>query len=213
MSVAHRYNGVLFAWLKEGTKRGDRIVDFGSGIGEFCNRFVDAGYESVFSVEIDASMHSFNRCPCAVQLNEYENTFDMVYSCNVLEHIAEDGKTARELYEALKPGGRIKIFVPAKQVLYSEMDRAVGHYRRYEKRALVRMMEEAGFEITECRYFDFLGFLATLVYKWIKGSGTINQKSIAIYDRFIFPLSHMIDRMTGGRIVGKNLLLEGVKPL
>ena len=213
MSVAYRYNSVLFAWLKEGVECHERIVDFGSGIGEFCNRFVDEGYEAVYSVEIDPSMHPMNRCPSVKRIGEYDEKFDLVYSCNVLEHIEDDGKAVQELYQALKPGGRVKIFVPAKQVIYSEMDRSVGHCRRYEKQPLIQLMEEAGFQVTRCRYFDFLGFFAALVYKWIKGSGTISKDSVVTYDRYIFPISHFLDKVTRGSVIGKNLLLEGKKPL
>ena len=57
---------------------------------------------------------------------------------DVLEHVESDGETLRLLGKCLKPGGELIIKVPALNCLYSGMDKAIGHYRRYNKRALIK---------------------------------------------------------------------------
>jgi SAM-dependent methyltransferase len=41
-----------------------------------------------------------------------DNTFDVVFSHEVLEHVADDRLCARELVRVARPGGQIVIFVP-----------------------------------------------------------------------------------------------------
>jgi hypothetical protein len=56
---------------------------------------------------------------------------------------------------------------------------------------------------------DSLGVVATLLFKIFGSrSGTPSSSSVAIYDRFIFPVSLLVDRIAG-RWFGKNLLLVG----
>jgi hypothetical protein len=87
------------------------------------------------------------------------------------------------------------------------MDRAVGHVRRYRKRELRELVLGAGFRVTDCRYVDSLGFFAALAYRAVSRSGRLRPASVERYDRFVFPLSRVVDRLAA-RWVGKNLLLE-----
>ena len=112
----------------------------------------------------------------------------------------------RALLQQLKPGGRLAVYVPALSWLYTGMDRKVGHWRRYGRRELVQKLERAGFRVHSARYADSLGVPATLAFKLIDdGKGDVSPKTVAIYDKWIFPLSHLIDKLTGGRLLGKNL--------
>ena len=136
---------------------------------------------------------------------------DVIYTVNVLEHIEDDRAILRTLYSKLKSGGKLFIYVPAFQLLYSAMDKKVGHYRRYGRAELKSKVKDAGFRITDSRYADSLGFLASLVYKWQgNDSGDINRGALKAYDRFVFPLSRTIDVLTSS-FVGKNLSLVAEK--
>jgi predicted SAM-dependent methyltransferase len=134
------------------------------------------------------------------------------YTLNVLEHIVADDAAARALYEVLRPGGRLLVYVPAFNLLYSSMDRRVGHHRRYRRRTLVPLLEAAGFAIESARYCDSLGFLAALAFKAIGNrEGTIAPASVSLYDRVAFPLSRVLDRVTQ-RFFGKNILVVARRP-
>jgi hypothetical protein len=39
-----------------------------------------------------------------------------------------------------------------------------------------------------------------------RSSGRLNERTIVFYDRFLFPLSQVLDRLLG-RLLGKNLLV------
>ena len=88
---------------------------------------------------------------------------DTVVCLNVLEHIEDDRVTLRRLHDALVPGGRLVLLVPAHQWLYGAIDRAIDHYRRYERAGLVSRIEEAGFRVEHTAFFNRLGVLGWYV--------------------------------------------------
>lgn len=48
----------------------------------------------------------------------------------------------------------------------------------------------------------------TLLFKIIGNKeGKIRKSHIKFYDSFVFPLSRLLDRLTGGKLLGENLLL------
>ncbi len=71
-----------------------------------------------------------------------------------MEHIEDNAGTLRNLNRKLKLNeGRLYITVPAFSWLWSAEDVKVGHFRRYTLKQLVRLVEEAGFQIEYASYF------------------------------------------------------------
>lgn len=71
-------------------------------------------------------------------------TFDYLFAFEVLEHIEADFDALNSWVRFLKPGGRIVVSVPAHSRKFNDEDRAVGHYRRYERRQLEQLLAAAG---------------------------------------------------------------------
>src|ERR1051326_7254387 len=88
-------------------------------------------------------------------LRSYE--FDTVVCLNVLEHIKDDEAALRNLYDTLVPGGRLLLFVPADPTLFGTMDTQVGHYRRYSREELQRVIEAAGLTTDRITFMNRLG--------------------------------------------------------
>jgi SAM-dependent methyltransferase len=194
-----------------------RTLDFGAGFGALALIWREETRQSVECLEIDPEQLKVIKSRGFIgwnSLSAIEGKFDFIYSSNVLEHIENDVACLKELEVLLKKGGRIGIYVPAFMILFSDLDRSVGHYRRYGKRNLIEKMENAGFTILKCQYVDSLGFFASFLIKafgW-KATGNIgSSKSIKLYDSLVFPISRLIDRITLGKIFGKNLLLVAEK--
>ena len=78
---------------------------------------------------------------------------DTVVCLNVLEHVEDDHGGLRNMYTALKPGGRAIVLVPHGQEIFGTLDVALGHYRRYSHEELRGKMEQAGFRVD--RILDF----------------------------------------------------------
>jgi SAM-dependent methyltransferase len=214
MADAVNYTEFLVELVLSHATREDLILDFGAGIGTISRRVSARGYR-VSCVEPDpkqAAVLSESGLAVFRSLDQVgDGSLDYIYTLNVLEHIEDDRATLIALHGKLKRGGRLLIYVPAFEVLYSSMDRKVGHRRRYTRGSLRQLARDAGFRIQGARYADSLGFFASILYRWVGGeSGTINRRALVAYDRAIFPLSLVADRLLG-RVFGKNALLLGVK--
>jgi SAM-dependent methyltransferase len=72
---------------------------------------------------------------------------------DVLEHIEADVDALVRLREMLVAGGKIYLTVPSHRLLWSSADVQAGHYRRYTRKQLVRVLEKAGFEVEFDSYF------------------------------------------------------------
>ena len=66
---------------------------------------------------------------------------------DVLEHIEDDEGFLRTLADALAPGGRLYLTVPAHRALWSPEDVAAGHHRRYGPRTLRASLVAGGFAV------------------------------------------------------------------
>ena len=214
MKKATRYNDFLIGLIRKNAV-GDLALDHGAGAGTFAKP-VSEGDINVLCMEPDDTLRAEladSGLDVAASLEEIpDGSVDYAYTLNVLEHIEDDRKAIADLYRCLKPGGRILVYVPAFQILFSQMDDHVGHFRRYRRKPLIQVLRSVGFDVSQGRYVDSLGFLATLVYKLVGDrSGSVSPGSVAFYDSLIFPLSRVIDFLSVGSF-GKNLAIVATKP-
>lgn len=214
MALARNYNQFLVDKVLAVSQPQQLVVDFGAGAGTFSRPVAQAG-RRVVCVETDATLRQqlLNAGLQVVQDLEGlgDASVDCIYSLNVLEHIADDEAVLRTWGRKLKPGGQVFVYVPAFQLLYTSMDRKVGHLRRYTRGELQGKLERAGLRVTRCRHADSIGFAATLLYKLTdQGQGDINPRMLKLYDRAVFPLSALLD-LALGRLLGKNVYAVAVK--
>jgi SAM-dependent methyltransferase len=87
--------------------------------------------------------------------------FSLAGMFDVLEHIPDDCGVLRCMYNALTPGGRLLLGVPAHQSLWSYLDEVVSHCRRYELKDLQSKCIDAGFEVEYAT--EFMSFLYPLM--------------------------------------------------
>jgi ubiquinone/menaquinone biosynthesis C-methylase UbiE len=83
----------------------------------------------------------------------FDREFDVVTSCDVLEHIDDHQAVAHEFFRAVVPGGGIIITVPQHQWLWSAVDTYSHHRRRYQRHELVSIVEQAGFVVERVTSF------------------------------------------------------------
>lgn len=215
MQEAHNYNRYLLNLVTLEGRDAPIAIDFGAGIGTLANEFRKYGTR-VICIEPDSSLCQRLR---TMQFEAHdslssvpEQSVPYIYSLNVLEHIEDDLGALQELFRRLKPGGRLLVYVPAFEILFSSADERVGHKRRYTKNALVRRLKLAGFQVEQARYIDSLGFVVALLFKFVGNKeGRVNPLALKIFDRLIFPLSLILDRLMGFA-VGKNVLALAYRP-
>ena len=57
------------------------------------------------------------------------------------------------------------LFVPAREILWSNNDIYSQHFRRYEKKQLKDRLIKSGFSISRLSYWNFLLFIPIFVYR------------------------------------------------
>ena len=128
MAEAINYNRFLVDLISDQVSAGINIVDFGAGLGTFAAALKDRGLR-VRCVEPDRKQaESIAELGYEVYYSLAElkdGSVDVVYSLNVLEHIEDDTGALGTLAKKLRPGGRLLLYVPAFQILFSSMDRKV----------------------------------------------------------------------------------------
>jgi SAM-dependent methyltransferase len=73
-----------------------------------------------------------------------DRTFDLVCAFEVLEHLADDGAAIRSWAQLVRPGGWLLLSVPANRARWGATDVKAGHYRRYDRGELARLLAASG---------------------------------------------------------------------
>ena len=221
LAAAHRFN----AWMAETVApfAGRRVLEIGAGIGNL-SRKLAPGREFYVASDIDAEhlsrlaarlSHRPSVRTARVDLTRAEDfaplrgLVDTVVCLNVVEHVEDDRLALRNLFDVLAPGGRAIILVPEGQRIYGELDRVLGHWRRYSQAELRQKMEHAGFEIEHLFGFNRV----TRPGWWWNGRvlrrRTFSRLQLGIFDRLVW-LWKRIDPWLPWR--GVSLIAVGRKP-
>jgi SAM-dependent methyltransferase len=139
-----------------------RILDAGCGSGrnmvEFARHGTVTGIElSPTSVELARKREAGDVVEGSVLDMPFDaGSFDLAASLDVIEHLQDDLQALRELRRVVVPGGSLLVTVPAYQWLWSGHDEINHHHRRYTRRSLQRVGEQAGWQQVRTTYFNSL---------------------------------------------------------
>jgi SAM-dependent methyltransferase len=139
-----------------------RILDAGCGSGR--NMVELAHHGTVTGIELSATSVSLARARNAgeviegsvLQMPFAAGSFELAASLDVIEHLEDDLSALRELRRVVAPGGALLVTVPAYQWLWSGHDEINHHHRRYTRRSLLQVAEQAGWELVRTTYFNSL---------------------------------------------------------
>jgi len=119
---------------------GKKILEVGAGIGSFTKIYIKENVNTTLS-EIDNFNYETLKKTFKSQKNvkvenklidQFNETFDTILYLSVLEHIENDKKEITDAIEKLEYKGHLIICVPAHNYMYSNFDKEIGHFRRYE---------------------------------------------------------------------------------
>lgn len=201
---------------------GEHAAEVGAGCGSYSDNLLAAGVKQLVAFEPSSNMYQqleskFSKHPNVKTINaifqdhyqEYRQKFDSVVYVNVLEHIENDLEELEMVHTSLKDDGHVLIFVPALSWLYGELDRKVGHFRRYHKKPLNQLVKDAGFDVIFSYYFDVAGILPWYV-SFVLFKAEMSGANVQLYDRWVVPIMSRVETIIKPPL-GKNILLVAKK--
>ncbi len=131
----------------------------------------------------------------------WQGKFDTVVCLNVLEHVRDPLKSLRNIHSALAPGGKLVLYVPQGQHLYSSLDEVLGHRVRYDREMLARELRETGFELQLFRDFNHFAIPGWWLNGKILKKRSFSRVQLKIFNMLV-PILRRIDPLIPGRGLG-----------
>lgn len=197
---------------------GEKVLEIGAGIGT--NLSLLYSPEKVWtSVEPDPIQYKEieslvkEKYPTANTLTTIQGTiedvsedsfYDSVLYIDVLEHIKDDEEEIKRAIDTCKIGGKVIVVAPAHNFLYSPFDKAIGHFRRYNK-SMLSKLTPANAGIVSHFYLDSVGCLASFCNATLLRSAMPNKKQILLWDKMMIPCSKVLDRVVNFKL-GKTIV-------
>jgi len=180
--------------------KGD-ILEVGAGCGSFTKNYLNKSINSITLTELDkknildlkekfkanANIKILNK-----NIEDVNGKFDSIIYLHVLEHIKNDKKEILNATKRLNKNGFLVIMVPAHQKIYSNLDRAVGHFRRYEIEFFNKNFKSL--EKINIKFLDTMGYFLYLFNKFFFKKEVYPSKfKIFIWDKIFTPLTIIVD--------------------
>lgn len=195
-----------------------KILEVGAGIGGTTSQLCDGSQEKWLCLEPDPNLYAKLECKinekllpaCCTCIKgttsdlSLHEKFNAIMYIDVIEHIERDAEELQRASELLETNGYLIILVPAHQFLYNEFDKAIGHYRRYNKKILVATIP-TDLKLLKMRYFDSCGLASSLANKYFLRQNYPTVKQILFWDKFLVPVSKIVDFISNYNI-GKTLV-------
>jgi hypothetical protein len=118
--------------------------------------------------------------------------FNAIMYIDVIEHIEKDAEELNRAKTLLDDNGYLIVLVPAHQFLYNEFDKAIGHFRRYNKKTLAATAPE-GLLLRRTMYLDSCGLIASIMNKYFLKQDYPTKKQISFWNNYIVPFSKPVD--------------------
>jgi glycosyltransferase involved in cell wall biosynthesis len=202
---------------------GQRVLEVGSGVGNQTRYFADR--ERVVASDIEAHyLRELRRrfedkanvrvASFHFPLNDRDRAdlrqeaIDSIVCMNVLEHIEHDRETLSDFASVLPDGGRLVLLVPAMPALYGTLDRALLHFRRYDRDQLAALVTSCGFEVRDIRYLNRLGVVGWWLNSRVLKRRVLPKGQLAAF-KWLMPLLKREERQPPG--FGMSLLVMATR--
>ena len=153
--------------------------------------------QAVNGIPVDARNGNIQSLDAATQ-------YATIMYIDVVEHIEKDREEVADAVRHLSAGGHLIVLVPAYNFLYSEFDKAIGHYRRYSRGTLTAL-HPPGCELVRIVNLDSVGLMASLVNKLFLKQSIPTAGQVRLWDRVLVKTSILLDPLTG-YLAGKTLV-------
>jgi 2-polyprenyl-3-methyl-5-hydroxy-6-metoxy-1,4-benzoquinol methylase len=178
-------------------RRIDLIWEIGAGHGNMAIPLAKAGIttipiEPLYSGAKALSSKGFHAYAQTLdQLHLPDASLDAVGIFDVLEHLANPDVVLREIHRVLKPGGLLLTSVPAYQWLFSDFDTQIGHFRRYSRKSLLKLLTDSNFQNTRLTNLFFIFLAPALILRrlpYLVGIRGKKKKAVPTSENFLIKL-------------------------
>jgi SAM-dependent methyltransferase len=202
--------------------RGARILVDGCGLGAYAARLLeDSPHVYAFDIELERAAVALQRAPrthvaAAEALPYPHDSFDVILSHEVLEHVQDDRAALVEMARVLRPGGRAIIFCPNRWYPFEThghywrgvyhfgntplinylpdvlRDRLAPHVRAYTRHGLTRLLD--GLPLRVVHHSRIFGAYDNVIARW-PGFGKVLRGVLHAAERTplrVFGLSHLL---------------------
>lgn len=177
------------------------ILEVGAGCGSFTRNYINTDIKKITLTELDSfnienlkkKFEKNNRIEITnLPVSKIDDKFDCILYFHVLEHIKNDLEELNSAKLKLKKDGYILIMAPAHQKMYGNLDKAVGHFRRYEKDFFKKNLIEL--EQKKLFFLDSMGYILYYLNRLFFRKETFPSKiKIFIWDKIFTPISIILD--------------------
>jgi len=169
-------NTLFLKWLSKVSKKTYKILDQGCGIGQYTFSAYKIGFQNIIGMDFSEELLKFARKNTKNlkynikfikgdirNMPFKENSFDVVISGGIVEHVPETAKTISELSRVLKKNGYLLIHVPHKISVFTITKKIqqffglwkCGYEKSFTKKYFSKLLKENGFEIKEYFLSEF----------------------------------------------------------
>ena len=183
--VMHRSNEILREMKKLGL---GQLVEVGAGTGSVCGFLAQNGIEVTAIEPLKAGATSIQKkgiqtiCGRLEIVNFPPESIKAYGAFDVLEHIENPSQLLDEMYRTLEPGGYLLVTVPCGQWLWGEMDKSIGHYRRYSTRTINEVVVNSGFTPIRTRYLFLSLVLPAFILRAVPSRLGIKKSKQKIFE-------------------------------
>lgn len=98
------------------------------------------------------------------------------------------------MFRLLAKKGKLILLVPAKEKAYTDLDKKLGHFRRYEKNDLHLKWFGLGLRLMSYTFFNFVGLFSWIIREKVdNSSGDLKPTHVAIFDKIV-PVLRFIEK-------------------
>ena len=201
---AQRFHG----WLADAVRPwlGAQVLEIGASIGNITQQLIPRDH--YVASDINKSYLSYLRTLAAAKpyldveyidlevpssFDGSEARFDTALCLNLLAQVDDPMVALHNLARALKPGGRVVLYVPQGQMLFSRIDEDLGHRCRYDRRMLIQELQGSGFTVEHLQDFNRV---AAPVWWWngrVLGRHDFSRVQLKMFDLLV-PIFKRFDR-------------------
>lgn len=185
----------------------ENILEVGAGCGSFTRDYIRDDLKITLTETDKKNFEDLkkiflNRKNVEVsnkKIFQIDKKFNTILYLHVLEHIEDDKKELDEIFKKLKSGGTLIIMVPKHQSLYSNFDKSIGHFRRYETNFFTSNLSNLKRE--KLLSLDSLGYALYFLNKiFFKNEKFPSKFKIFIWDKIFTPFTIILDFLTNYKI-------------